>query len=373
MALADQTITIIGAGVAGLSCAIALARTGHRVKIYERAVQFEQLGAGIQLSPNATRVLHNWGVDIKQGQPTYPNRISIFNDTGKALLKMTPAQDEHSPYIQIYRPDLIDLLADAANKLGVRITFNHPLDAKDGADPTMLIAADGIHSQHRPKDRQNYSGFVAWRALLQAPQTDFALDETRIYLGRKCHLVLYPLRGGQMLNLVAVTRDQTAPPDGWHHQGDGAELQAAFAGFAPNVQNLLRQASQIKKGSINIHHKPNMIGRDGVFLAGDAAQTMLPFMAQGAGMAIEDAAVLAQVITKYTGADRAKRYQTLRAKRRAQVMAASIKNGQVFHEHRPLIRPALHNVMALIGRINPNYLSQRYAWIYDYDARNLDI
>ena len=359
--------TVIGAGIGGLSASIALANQGLSVEIHERAASFQQVGAGLQLSSNALKAFNALGIDLQNAQPNRPTRLSVYRDDGKVLMQMAQNSTAHRSYYHIHRADLIAVLAQKAYENGVIINFDAPCKSADITKADLIIAADGVKSTHRTAPQIDYSGYSAWRALIPMPKETHR-NETQLYLGRNRHLVLYPLQNGTLLNIVAVNKAKTPPPNGWQNEDNPTNFRAPFADFSPYIQRVLQQVQNTQRWALNIHKHPNMIGCDGVLLLGDAAQTNVPFLAQGAAMAIEDAYILGALSAHNEGATLAQHYHNLRAPRRAKVMAASLHNARVFHESRPLIRNALHLGMTMMARLSPSFLENRYRWVYDYDV-----
>ena len=264
---------IAGAGVAGLTCALALAREGFEVAVYERAARIEEFGAGIQISPNAARVLER--LDALEGveaRAEEPSEIRISRGRDDAILARLPLSDARkrwgAPYLTLHRADLIEALSAriareksisvhvgvevaglASDDQGVAVGLKRGLMSLR-ATGDLLIGADGLRSQVRERlgfgkrEEARYSGRLAFRALARAEDVDAYWREgiAHLRLGPKAHLVHYPLRGGTLVNLVAVIEHAPPAPDAGHAfdgEGDPAKLNAAFARWSPGVRALL--------------------------------------------------------------------------------------------------------------------------------------
>jgi len=357
---------IAGGGIGGLAAALAAARAGWGVRLYERASAFSEVGAGIQLGPNVVKVLHGWGLaDALAAVAAFPDRLEVRSAvSGETLgvlrLGDTIAQRYGAPHATVHRADLHGLLLAAAQRAGVVVKLNHTLGAfsqnaetvtvQSGDDPPVegevLVGADGLWSPVRQwllgDGPPAATGHLAYRALL--PQADLpeALRsrQVTVWLGPKLHVVQYPVCGGKSLNVVGVVEGQTGGDrDNWDHGTDAAGLHAALAGSCAPLQDLVRAVPGWRLWAM--YDRPPMqgahehaLGR--VALLGDAAHPMRPYLAQGAGMAIEDAAelgrALAQALDPALGVPlMLNRYALNRWERNARVQARAIRNGRVFH------------------------------------------
>ncbi len=357
---------IAGGGIGGLAAALAAARAGWGVRLYERTPAFSEVGAGIQLGPNVVKVLHGWGLaDALAAVAAFPDRLQVRSaQTGETLgvlrLGEVIAQRYGAPHATVHRADLHRVLLGAVQQAGVVLKLNHKLSTftqnrevvtvQSGDDPPVeaevLVGADGLWSPVRQwllgDGPPRATGHLAYRALL--PQADLpeALrsSQVTVWLGPKLHVVQYPVCGGKSLNVVGVVEGRTgADPDSWDHGTDGADLHAALAGSCAPLQDLVRAIPAWRLWAL--YDRPPMqaawqhaLGR--VALLGDAAHPMRPYLAQGAGMAIEDAAelgrVLAQALDPALGVPTMlNRYALNRWQRNAQVQKRAIRNGQVFH------------------------------------------
>lgn len=378
---------IVGAGIAGLTLALCLSRRGIRSEIFEQAEALREVGAGLQISPNATRILdrlgllpalrRRWlepaGIDLRSGI-TLRTRASI--PAGRA------AEDRwKAPYGVLHRATLQKLLLDAvlADPLcrlhvGRRL---HPADLSslllaDGTRPDVTIGADGVWSRCRTlierSPRLGFSGHVAWRLVLPFAEAPAALcrDRVNAFMGPGAHLVCYPLNDAGGFNLVAITVGRD-PGETWGVPGDPkhvAALKANFAGWNPALRMLIDRHQDLLYWPLcETGDGVWQNGRDLVLL-GDAAHAMMPFMAQGAAMAIEDAFVLARHLAEADVPTAVREFEAERKPRIRRLRKRADFNRMVYHARGP-IRFGRDLVMAL--RPQESYLSD-LDWIYGFET-----
>ena len=388
MALEDMKITIIGAGIGGLSAALALQRAGAQVTVLEQAEAISEVGAGLQISPNGMAVLRALGLQDDLIWASRRARAVVLRShrKGRAVVRLDLEQYAADlPYYFVHRADLIRILAQAAREAGVQVRLLQKVRRVDcepkpvvhlangcrcGGD--LIIGADGLHSKVRKAlngaGQPQFTGQVAWRALV--PNVVGLADEAQVFMGPGRHLVAYPLRDGAMVNLVAAQERRNWAEEGWNIQDDPANLQRAFAAFGGDAADLLAQVDQVLLWGLFRHPVAPIWYRGPVALLGDAAHPTLPFMAQGANLALEDAWVLAQVLVEAGGADvpaALARYQDLRRERAAAVVEVASKNAWKYHLRPPLSWPA-HQVLRLMGEIAPARMLQQFDWIYRHDV-----
>ena len=391
-------VLIAGGGMGGLAAALACAKRGHRVQLFERTAALAPVGAGIQLGPNVLRVLHGWGLaDAIKAVAAFPDDLQVRSALSGAILGClrlghTAVRRYGSPYATIHRADLQALLLEALqahasvqltlnasiatwtqSREGVTARLNHPSDGGSVSDVSgdLLVGADGLWSGVRQQllndDPPAATGHLAYRALVRQSDLPPVLRSNRItaWLGPKLHVVHYPVRCGEWLNVVGILQSevqsgvQAGVPaeaqglaqgfgpgglDNWDHSTNAAALRTAMTGMCKPLQDLIHAIDLWRLWPLCIRSpmrgaQEQAQGR--VALLGDAAHPMLPYLAQGAGMAIEDAAVLADCLGPALkaaggagGADvpaQLQRYGRLRWQRNARVQARAIRNGQIFH------------------------------------------
>lgn len=387
--LAGQSALIIGAGIAGLALARALAMRGAQVQVLEQAPAIREVGAGIQIAPNGAKVLRALGLGDDVARMGVQAQAIVLCDgkTGKQVARLDLTRRAlDQDYYFLHRADLIDLLYRGALAAGVHVALGagvasvdlgsaHPMaqlvDGQQiGAD--LLIGADGLHSVLRGAicgpETPFFTGQVAWRATIPG---DGGPNLVQVYMGTGRHLVTYPLRGGALRNIVAVEERSAWAPESWTHQADHARFAAAFSGFAPHLRAYIHAAQEAGLWGLFRHPIAPVWGRilprGCAFLLGDAAHPTLPFLAQGASMGLEDGAVLASLLDNLPYPDALRRYQGLRAPRVARIIQAANRNAVQYHLPNPM-RSVAHLGLRAITMAAPNLLLRRYDWLYGYDA-----
>ncbi|QRG04905.1 FAD-dependent monooxygenase [Xanthobacter dioxanivorans] len=380
---AARSAVVVGAGIGGLACALTLRRAGLTVQVVEQARKLKEVGAGLQLTPNATRIIRDLGLLPRlEAVAVTPRSLDVRDGRSGSTITRAhygPATTRYgAPFLVVHRADLQNLLADAAREAGVIIALGADLTAVEpafggvravvkqggnlyahGAD--ILVGADGVRSAVRAHlgvaRPPVFARRLAYRATVPVPARH--PPDVRLYLGPDAHLVAYPVKGGATLNLVAIVK-QEEPVARWSAPGDSAAVHAAFARWAPEVRSLLESAPHfLCWGLYDIDPLPRW-GSGRVTLLGDAAHAMLPFLAQGAAQAIEDAASLASAILRETDAAAALRaYEAERRARTARIQNEARRNGLVYHLSGP---PRIARDLVL--RRSGAGLLDRYGWIY---------
>ena len=394
MSLIGQDVTVLGAGVAGLTVAVALALRGAQVTVLEQADSIREVGAGLQITPNGAAVLRGLGLGDALAQVGLASQGIELRDgrdgglvTRLDLARLRPGQD----YRFVHRADLIDLLATAARDVGVDLRLLHKIASVDLADggsvirtaqgaelrPGLLIGADGLHSVLRGALNGVSGPFfthqVAWRALV--PCDAHAPPVAEVHMGAGRHLVSYPLRGGSLRNIVAVEERRTWVEESWSLKDDALELRLAFDSFGPRVRGWLDQVQDCWLWGLFRHPVAKRwvwtapgAPRRGAAILGDAAHPTLPFLAQGANMALEDAWVLADSLTGHDSlASGLAAYQEARATRTARIVAAANANARAYHLRGPL-RDVAHLGLRAVGGLAPGLMLQRFDWLYGHDV-----
>jgi salicylate hydroxylase len=376
--LKSQHIVIAGAGIGGLACALALAQAGQRVTLLERAPAFADIGAGIQLGPNAMRLLSAWGVEhAVLAQACLPEAIAVRDvATGHPLSRLLLGQAVQQRYGQVYasvhRADLHAALLQAVRQQPqVQLVCAAPVDnvvqrpaaalqaSTAGADPAVavqaagqtwqadaLVAADGVWSSVRhmvlADGAPRATGHAAYRALLPMARLPATLrsaalaSEVGVWWGRDVHVVHYPVRRSEFLNLVVLSAQPAAQAvPGWASAASAQDVARHLHAACPALRGLVDSAQGISPWhSWHLYDRPAarswVQGR--VALLGDAAHPMLPYLAQGAAMALEDAAALADCVALQADwASALQAYQRLRKARCERVVATARRNGRIFH------------------------------------------
>jgi salicylate hydroxylase len=388
-------VLIAGAGIGGLTAALAALRQGHEVEVYEQASELKEVGAGVQLSANGTRVLYALGVgeELKSlSCEATGKEIRLWNtgETWKLFdLGKVSIERYGFPYFTVYRPDLLDVLARAVRRLKADaihlgrkcVGFTQTdgevrLDLEDGTTATgdALIGADGVHSPIRQTlfgaDKPQFSGIIAWRGIIPMERLP-ARMERRVgvnWVGPGGHVVHYPLRGGAVLNFVGALERTDWQIESWSTRGTTDELAADYRGWHEDIQTLIRNIPVPHKWALMV--RPPMprwtVGR--VTLLGDACHSMVPFLAQGAVMAMEDGLMLARALTELDGdvASRLARYEEARRERTRRAVEGSADNIARFH-NRALADPV--GARQYVEREWAGHnVASRYEWLFRYDA-----
>ncbi|MFN2307457.1 MAG: FAD-dependent monooxygenase [Paracoccaceae bacterium] len=370
---------VVGGGIGGLTTALALARQGASVRVFEQAPEFAEVGAGIQITPNAMRALEALGLRDALDERAVLSDTVVPTDglTGRPLARFDLRG--YSPrYRFIHRARLIDLLAEACRAAGVGLTLNTPVkvttyegrpvpDLPDyGPAADLVVFADGLRSQGRAAlngaGDPPFTGQVAWRALVQGDHP----PEARIHMLPGRHVVTYPLAGG-VTNLVAVQERSDWAAEGWSLADDPANLRAAFQDAGQDLCGLLDRVESVNLWGLFRHPVATHWFKGDIALVGDAAHPTLPFLAQGANLAIEDAYVLARCCAEDGVGDGLARYQDLRRPRVSRAIEAANANAGNYHLGGPR-RWIAHRGLNALGLIAPGAFLNRLGWLYDHDV-----
>jgi len=347
------------AGIGGLTTALALLQQGFEVEVYEQAAQLGEVGAGLQIAPNGTRVLQALGLDAALQACVSPARgkeIRMWN-TGQRWNLFDLGDDclarFGAPYWMVHRGDLHQVLLSAFTqrsrrpvRLNARVTSAHSHDKgvtfelHDGTvhHAEALIAADGVHSVLREQllgeDKAQFTGLLAWRGLVPMDRIAAHLQKPvgTNWVGPGAHVITYPVRAGTLMNVVGIIEREGWRSESWTEPGTHAELLADFGHWHADVCELMRQIEQPFKWALLGRAPQTGWAQGHVCLMGDAAHPTLPFLAQGANMALEDAAVMARCLAAYASPAQAfARFEALRWQRTADIVNRSRDNAQRFH------------------------------------------
>ena len=381
-------ILIVGAGIGGLVSALCLNKKGYEVEIYEQSEVLSELGAGVQLSPNATRVLDYLKLtDDLKPHVFEPRSFQFLNyKTEKIISKRElglKIQDDFGfPNFDVHRADLQKVLLNKVEEEGIKILTNMKVidvgneenkayikinEEKIKAD--IVIGADGIHSIVREKifekKESSFTGNVAWRMLIPVDSLprDLILPDTTVWLGPKKHFVSYHVSGGKNLNCVCLVEQDGWTNESWSERGNIEDLREVYNGWNQTIETLLKIANPNTLYRWALHDRPPMKqwSKGRIILLGDAAHPMLPFLAQGAAMAIEDGAVLADCISSYEDNEKSLKYfEQIRKPRTSFVQLAARRNAKILH---------LSGLAAFFRNIIMGYAGNKiFNKLYSYDA-----
>jgi 2-polyprenyl-6-methoxyphenol hydroxylase-like FAD-dependent oxidoreductase len=404
----SRTIVIAGAGIGGLTASLALAAKGFRIIVLEKAGRLEEAGAGLQLSPNASRILIDLGLEpALSSRLIVPEAVSIMSARSGEEIGLIPLGAQANarygaPYWIVHRADLQSaLLARVGDTPAIELRLGAQVDdvanQPDGVTVVQqqktaqgasrhqdtalaLIGADGVWSTIRqqlfPKTRAQFTGRIAWRGTIEAAQLphEFNLHRVQLWLGPNAHLVAYPMSGGRRINVVAISAGAWNRP-GWNEAAETAEITHQFdlARWPIAARQLVGAVASWRRWALCAVEAGAPWASGRVALLGDAAHAMLPFVAQGAGMAIEDAAVLADCLDSCLGDNTdpngipaaLARYSAARQARVARVQRTARRTGQIYHL-RGVMAQARDTAIRLLGG---KRLLSRQDWIYDWRAR----
>ncbi len=394
---AGLRVLIAGAGIGGLTAALALLRSGIDVEVYEQARELREVGAGVQLAANGTRVLYALGLgdELKALSCEAQGKEIRHWRTGESwkLFDLGPLSIERYgfPYFTVYRPDLLDVLARAvrrakadAIRLGSRCLgfsedgsgVNLQLESRS-AHGDALIGADGVHSAVRQAlfgtDRPQFTGVIAWRGVVAMERLPrhMARRVGSNWVGPGGHVVHYPLRAGQLMNFVGALERADWRIESWSARGTREELAEDFHGWHDDIQAFIREIDTPYKWALMVRPPLERWSSGRATLLGDAAHSMLPFLAQGAVQAIEDGYVLARCLSRYPVKEALERYETARKDRTRRAVEGSAANLGRFHN------AALADPEEGRKFIDREWASQRvadrYEWLFRYDATTVPV
>lgn len=397
---APTKIVIAGAGIGGLCCALALIRRGFDVTVLEQAPQLGEVGAGFQMSANGVRCLVDLGLgdELPQIATEAAGKQVRLWSTGQTWklfdLGAESVEKYGFPYYLIYRADLhalmerrVRALQPNAIKLGAKaIGFVQDaegveveLENGNRVRGDILIGADGVHSRIRGamfgQANAQFTGCVAWRGLVPRTSLPAHLQEkvATNWIGPGAHVIHYPLRNGELVNFVGIVERTDWQVESWTERGDTEECLRDFSNWHEDVQTLIKGIEQPYKWAL-LSREPMenwTVGR--ATLLGDAAHSTLPFLAQGAVMALEDGIVLARCLAAHTDNLTAglERYQALRLARTSRIVLGSAANGARFHN--PLLADPIEAGRYVDQEWAEERVRERYEWLFSYDATAVDV
>ena len=391
-------IAIVGGGIGGLTAALALSRDSHDITVFEQSAGIREIGAGVQISPNASRLLHSLGVGKAYSEiSVHPHRVVFRRWEDDSIIRATELDHEfiaqhQLPLANVARNELVEILGNAVvQQSNVTVKFStHVVGIKPGesssavlfSDGTsqlfdIVIGADGIHSVVRPCvggiDKPRFSGSAAYRALIpRSAVEELPIDVTN-RMGPDRHVVSYFIgRNRSHLNLVCISPEDSWETESWTEQGTKEDLYKRFEGWSPTLRSLLTKVEEpIYRWALYDREPLEKWGLGTTTLLGDACHPMLPFMAQGSCQAIEDAVVLARCLSDVDTSDAAsglRRYEDARQGRTAQVQTSSFMNRDLFHmidgqgqKDRDMFLSTSPPGMAVLD------------WVYEYDAESVAV
>lgn len=392
-------VLISGGGIGGLTAALAFQKLGHQITVLEQSPFLDEVGAGLQISPNGMRVFEALGVSARVEKDAFRPRAQElrFGKGGGRILSI-PLRDASrarwgGEYLHVHRADLVQALASAlddrqvnAVQLGRQVvSYVQNADSvtaqlHDGTSIAgdLLVGADGIHSAIRAQmlgpDKPRFTGHVAWRAVVPVSELGmYAPPESAcVWVGAKRHAVTYRLRRGSLANLVAVVESKEPEAESWTTTGSREQALKDFRRWSPVIQSILTKAPVLNRWAL-FDRMPLDKWSDGrVVLLGDACHPMLPFLAQGAVMAIEDAYVLAQLASKKPDLRSAlTTYESARKPRTSRVQEGARRNASLFHRGDPFTQLATYGPIWMAGQFLPSFAHGQYDWIYAHDVTDI--
>jgi salicylate hydroxylase len=393
----SSKVLIAGAGIGGLVAGLSLLQRGIDVEIFEQASELRELGAGVQLSANGTRVLIALGLEKEmQGIACEPSgkQIRLFS-TGRRWklfdLGASSRTTYGAPYWMVHRGDLHRILRDAFARKPGRLHLDSRCtgfdEDRDGVSIKLangqrhrgdvVVGADGVHSEIRRQiggdSKPYFAGVAAWRGLVPMERLPSWIqrDVGTNWVGPGGHVITYPVRRGELLNFVGIFEGENWPVESWTERGTREACSQSFAGWNEEIHAIIE--------SLDVPYKWALLGRDPLdhfvsgraCLIGDAAHPTLPFLAQGANMAIEDGMVLARCLEMFEPEEALQRYERARLARTNSIVVKSAENAKRFHN------PALADAEGADDYVSREWqaerVRERYNWLFEYDALEVSI
>jgi len=392
-------VGIVGAGIGGLTTALACKQAGFDVRVFDQAPALQEVGAGLQLGPNAVHVLVALGLDAALAEVAVkPEAIHMRAAQSGHLLAYLPLGDAGdqrygAPYYHVHRADLQSILLDKLKDVGVtpeldaqcvHVTEEAPhvrVGFRDGREARFdaVIGADGIHSFVREHlfgpEHPRFTGYVAFRGVVPAHALDESVIEPVVtaWLGARQHFISYFVRRRELVNYVAVVENDTWREEAWDIPADKTELSDPFHDWHVNVRRVIEATVSCHKWALLDRDPLEQWSSGRVTLLGDACHPMLPFLAQGAAMAIEDAYALAHMLELHSRdlSHALTQYATHRRPRTSRVQLESRRQGKLYHLTNPLQVASRNFVIGFGSRMLPGLARRRYDWLFGFDAVRL--
>jgi salicylate hydroxylase len=393
-----QKVLIAGAGIGGLVAGLSLVQRGIEVEIFEQAPELRELGAGLQLSANGTRVL--MALDLAQQmeaiacEPSGKEiRLYSTGQTWKLFdLGASSRAIYGAPYLMVHRGDFHRILLDAFNqrapgalRLNSRcVGYDEERDGiwlklENGERHRgdVVVGADGVHSEIRRQIggdvKPFFTGLAAWRGLVPMARlpAEMQRDVGTNWVGPGGHVITYPVRRGELLNFVGIIERESWTVESWTERGTREECIDCFAGWHKEIHTIIE--------SLDVPYKWAMLGRSPLdhfcrsraCVIGDAAHPTLPFLAQGANMAIEDGVLLARCLDQFGGAEALRHFEDARVGRTSSIVVKSAENAKRFHN--PALADANGAEEYISREWQPQRVRERYEWLFAYDALTISV
>ena len=341
-------INIIGAGVSGLFLGYCLKKNGFNPIIYEKDKSLSDNGAGVNLSGNATILLKEVGILEKLSEYAYfPNKVNFRSSHNNSVIKSLQLNEDNFDFISIDRKDLISVLASEYTNLGGEIKFNHELEHvgsskiffKDNSsyETDLTLACDGIKSKIREnnfnEEPPKFTGLIAWRGIIDSEKlSDKKIwTEINIHLGPGGHIVHYPISKGKRINFVAIKQQNTWEEESWILEGKKDQLLTEFNNWNSEIKELFNKSEKVNKWGLFERKATKTLINKNIILMGDAAHPMLPFLAQGSCLAIEDAFTFSDLLKNKKISLALRQYEILRLARGNKVQSRSKRQGKLNH------------------------------------------